>query len=220
MYAHHTSSSSSGVSTGTSSASSASASSNSYASHSQTNAVVPHAHASHASSGAAGSQTHSPAGQTGTQPSGGDADKPIGYGAFGVVWAVTDPRDGKRVALKKLPNAFHNMTASRRVYRELMMLCTLKHENVVCANDILQPTAYETFSEIYVLTELMQTDLHRIIVSPQPLTADHVKVFLYQLLRGAKFLHSARIIHRDIKPGNLLVNSNCLLKVSQFAVSR
>lgn len=69
----------------------------------------------------------------------------------------------------------------------------------------------------YVLTELMQTDLHRIIVSPQPLTADHVKVFLYQLLRGLKYLHSARIIHRDVKPGNLLVNSNCCLKVSFFS---
>lgn len=85
----------------------------------------------------------------------------------------------------------------------------------------------------------MQSDLHKIIVSPQPLTSDHVKVFLYQILRGEclshvlknkllgsplnfyvfhsaglKYLHSARVLHRDIKPGNLLVNSNCCLKVS------
>lgn len=59
----------------------------------------------------------------------------------------------------------------------------------------------------------MQSDLHKIIVSSQPLTSDHVKVFLYQILRGLKYLHSAKIMHRDIKPGNLLVNSNCLLKV-------
>ena len=66
----------------------------------------------------------------------------------------------------------------------------------------------------------MQSDLHKIIVSSQPLTTDHVKVFLYQILRGLKYLHSARIMHRDIKPGNLLVNSNCLLKICDFGLAR
>nr|AAW24716.1 SJCHGC09514 protein [Schistosoma japonicum] len=66
----------------------------------------------------------------------------------------------------------------------------------------------------------MQTDLHKIIVSPQPLSLDHVKIFVYQILRGLKYLHSARIIHRDIKPGNMLVNSNCLLKICDFGLAR
>lgn len=87
----------------------------------------------------------------------------------------------------------------------------------------------------------MQSDLHKIIVSPQHLSTDHIKVFLYQILRGEfhfsfslsslfnryisfiiqglKYLHSARILHRDIKPGNLLVNSNCLLKVCRLNYS-
>jgi len=72
----------------------------------------------------------------------------------------------------------------------------------------------------YVLTELMQSDLHKIIVSPQPLTPDHVKVFVYQILRGLKYLHSANVLHRDIKPGNLLVNSNCILKICDFGLAR
>ncbi|XP_076452440.1 serine/threonine-protein kinase NLK-like isoform X2 [Babylonia areolata] len=147
-------------------------------------------------------------------------DKPIGYGAFGVVWAVTDPRDRKRVALKKMPNVFQNLISCKRVYRELRMLATFKHQNVLSLYDIVQPENGDLFSEIYVLTELMQSDLHKIIVSPQPLTADHVKVFLYQILRGLKYLHSAAVLHRDIKPGNLLVNSNCCLKICDFGLAR
>ncbi|XP_049823167.1 serine/threonine-protein kinase NLK-like isoform X1 [Aethina tumida] len=147
-------------------------------------------------------------------------DRPIGYGAFGVVWAVTDPRDGRRVALKKLPNVFQSLVSSKRVFRELKMLCFFKHENVLSALDILQPPHLDFFQEIYVITELLQSDLHKIIVSHQPLSSDHIKVFLYQILRGLKYLHSARILHRDIKPGNLLVNSNCVLKICDFGLAR
>ncbi|XP_023230246.1 serine/threonine-protein kinase NLK-like [Centruroides sculpturatus] len=147
-------------------------------------------------------------------------DRPIGYGAFGVVWSVTDPRDGKRVALKKMPNVFQNLVSSKRVYREIKMLCYFKHENVLSALDILQPPHIDFFQEIYVITELMQSDLHKIIISPQPLTTDHIKVFLYQILRGLKYLHSTHILHRDIKPGNLLVNSNCVLKICDFGLAR
>lgn len=147
-------------------------------------------------------------------------DRPIGYGAFGVVWSVTDPRDGKRVALKKMPNVFQSLVSSKRVFRELKMLCFFKHDNVLSALDILQPPHLDFFQEIYVITELMQSDLHKIIVSPQHLSTDHIKVFLYQILRGLKYLHSARILHRDIKPGNLLVNSNCLLKICDFGLAR
>ncbi len=72
--------------------------------------------------------------------SGGDyqPDRPIGYGAFGVVWSVTDPRDGKRVALKKLPNVFQSLVSSKRVFRELRMMRFFKHENVLSCLDILQ----------------------------------------------------------------------------------
>lgn len=147
-------------------------------------------------------------------------DRPIGYGTFGVVWSVTDPRDGKLVALKKMPNVFQNLVSSKRVYREIKMLCFFKHENVLSALDLLQPQNLELFREIYVITELMQSDLHKIIVSSQPLSTDHIKVFLYQILRGLKYLHSSNILHRDIKPGNLLVNSNCVLKICDFGLAR
>ncbi|CAB60300.2 Serine/threonine kinase NLK [Caenorhabditis elegans] len=147
-------------------------------------------------------------------------DRPIGYGAFGVVWSVTDPRSGKRVALKKMPNVFQNLASCKRVFREIKMLSSFRHDNVLSLLDILQPANPSFFQELYVLTELMQSDLHKIIVSPQALTPDHVKVFVYQILRGLKYLHTANILHRDIKPGNLLVNSNCILKICDFGLAR
>lgn len=66
----------------------------------------------------------------------------------------------------------------------------------------------------------METDLHRIIYSRQPLTIDHVQYFVYQILRGLKYIHSTNVIHRDLKPSNLLVNANCDLKICDFGLAR
>lgn len=145
-------------------------------------------------------------------------DCPIGYGAFGVVWAVTDPRLNKRVALKKISNIFQSLVSCRRVYRELSLLTEFRHDNIIAANDIVFSRVDN--NELYVLTELMQSDLHKIISSNQALSIDHIKLFLYQLLRGLKYLHSANIIHRDIKPGNLLLNADCKLKICDFGLAR
>ena len=82
------------------------------------------------------------------------------------------------------------------------------------------PKTREGFTEIYVVSELMETDLAQIIKSNQPLTDDHVQFFLYQILRGLKYVHSAGIYHRDLKPRNLLVNSNCDLKICDFGLAR
>ena len=80
----------------------------------------------------------------------------------------------------------------------------------------------------------MESDLALIIKSPQPLENDHCQYFLYQILRGLKYIHSAHILHRDLvihfkyfqvdfllkKPRNLLVNSNCDLKICDFGLAR
>ncbi|XP_070783333.1 mitogen-activated protein kinase 7 isoform X5 [Enoplosus armatus] len=66
----------------------------------------------------------------------------------------------------------------------------------------------------------MESDLHQIIHSTQTLTSEHTRYFLYQLLRGLKYVHSANVIHRDLKPSNLLVNENCELKIGDFGMAR
>lgn len=72
----------------------------------------------------------------------------------------------------------------------------------------------------YVVLDLMESDLHQIIHSAQTLTPEHTRYFLYQLLRGLKYVHSANVIHRDLKPSNLLVNENCELKIGDFGMAR
>jgi nemo like kinase len=147
-------------------------------------------------------------------------EQPIGYGSFGVVWSVVNSRTGQRAALKKIPSIHQSLLGCIRTFREVKILCELDNENLLSATDLIQPPVLEHFTDVYIMSPLMESDLHQIIVSAQQLTEDHVKVFVYQVLRGLKYLHSAGVIHRDLKPGNLLVNSNCLLKICDFGFSR
>jgi mitogen-activated protein kinase 1/3 len=74
--------------------------------------------------------------------------------------------------------------------------------------------------DIYIVTDLMESDLDRIISSSQPLTEQHFQYFIYQILRGMKYIHSANVLHRDMKPSNLLVNANCDLAICDFGLAR
>lgn len=76
------------------------------------------------------------------------------------------------------------------------------------------------FDEVYLYEELMEADLHAIIRSGQPLSDAHFQSFLYQTLCGLKYIHSANVLHRDLKPGNLLVNADCELKICDFGLAR
>jgi mitogen-activated protein kinase 1/3 len=59
----------------------------------------------------------------------------------------------------------------------------------------------------------VDTDLYKLIMSPQYLTSEHIQTFLYQMLAGLKYIHSHSVIHRDLKPANILLNEDCSLKV-------
>lgn len=110
------------------------------------------------------------------------------------------------VAIKKIDKVFEHKIFAKRILRELTLLRLLKHENIINIETIVLPASREEFEDVYVVSELMDTDLAQIIGSKQVLTEEHYKSFLYQILRGLKFIHSAQIVHRDLKPRNLLVN--------------
>ncbi|KAL8250594.1 hypothetical protein R6Q59_034287 [Mikania micrantha] len=146
--------------------------------------------------------------------------KPIGRGAYGIVCSSVNRETNEKVAIKKIHNAFDNRIDALRTLRELKLLRYLRHENVIRLKDVMVPIQRKSFKDVYLVYELMDTDLHQIIKSSQALTNDHCQYFLFQLLRGLKYLHSVNILHRDLKPGNLLINANCDLKICDFGLAR
>ncbi|KAL9328724.1 hypothetical protein ACSQ67_003727 [Phaseolus vulgaris] len=146
--------------------------------------------------------------------------RPVGRGAYGVVCAAVNCDTHEEVAIKKIGNAFDNIIDAKRTLREIKLLRHMDHENIIAIRDIIRPPRKDAFNDVYIVYELMDTDLHHIIRSDQPLNDDHCQYFLYQLLRGLKYVHSANVLHRDLKPSNLLLNANCDLKIADFGLAR
>jgi len=127
---------------------------------------------------------------------------------------------GEQVAIKKIANAFENLKYTKRTLREIKLLRHFHHENILGLRDILPPhPSQPQMNSIYIVTDLMDTDLHQIIASKQNLGVRHFKYFVYQILRGLKYIHSANVLHRDLKPSNLLINSDCFLQICDFVRS-
>ena len=144
--------------------------------------------------------------------------KQIGLGSFSAVCSCYDRKDNRNVAIKKVTNAFDDLEDARHILREIKLLSFFDHDNIVTLLDVAKPEKKNDFNDVYVITDLMETDLHRVIYSRQELTDEHIQYFIYQILRGTLYFHSANVIHRDLKPANILANKNCDLKICDFGL--
>lgn len=105
-------------------------------------------------------------------------------------------------------------------YREIKLLSMFQHEHIIKLIDIIKPDDRKKFNDIYIITDLMETDLHRVNYSKQVLSDDHIQYFIYQILKAVLYLHSGNVIHRDLKPSNILLNKQCDLKICDFGLGR
>ncbi|CAA7024968.1 unnamed protein product [Microthlaspi erraticum] len=144
----------------------------------------------------------------------------IGKGSYGVVCAAIDTHTGEKVAIKKINDVFEHISDALRILREVKLLRLLRHPDIVEIKSIMLPPSKREFKDIYVVFELMESDLHQVIKANDDLTKEHHQFFLYQMLRALKYMHTANVYHRDLKPKNILANANCKLKVCDFGLAR
>lgn len=147
-----------------------------------------------------------------------DIRRRLGKGAYGVVWKATDRRSGTVVAVKKIFDAFRNRTDAQRTFREIVFLKEFgSHPNII---QLLNVHRASNDKDLYLVFEFMETDLHHVIKKGNILKGIHRQYIMYQLFKATQFLHSGNVIHRDQKPSNILLDSQCNCKLADFGLAR
>ncbi|KAL8917879.1 MAG: hypothetical protein Q9208_007702 [Pyrenodesmia sp. 3 TL-2023] len=141
----------------------------------------------------------------------------LGEGTYATVFKGRNRQTGELVALKEIHLDSEEGTPSTAI-REISLMKELKHENIVSLHDVIH-----TENKLMLVFEYMDKDLKKFMDSRgQGGQLDYVtiKSFMYQLLQGIAFCHENRVLHRDLKPQNLLINNKGQLKLADFGLAR
>ncbi len=146
----------------------------------------------------------------------------IGAGAYSSVWDAIHVPTGKRVAIKKETGVFEDLIDGKRLLREIRLLRGLDHPNVIKLIKVLiSPAAtVDNFTTIFLVLEIAEASLERLIRSTIELDQKQTKKLMYNMMIGLYYVHSAGVIHRDLKPGNVLFNKDCTVRVCDFGLAR
>lgn len=147
----------------------------------------------------------------------------IGGGQFGQVVSVLDTFTQSMVAIKKFTRPFENSEHAKRTYREIKILRHLNggpHNNVLQLIDVFTPQMdIATLTDIYMVTELAESNL-REVINHNDLSEAHIRLLMYRLLVGLKYIHSSGVIHRDLKPENIALWSDCSLRIIDMGLAK
>ncbi|BFZ03036.1 hypothetical protein BsWGS_06075 [Bradybaena similaris] len=142
----------------------------------------------------------------------------IGEGTYGVVYKGRHKKSNRLVALKKIRLESDEEGVPSTAIREISLLKELQHPNIVSLEDILMQE-----NKLYLVFEFLSMDLKKYLDSiPSGSFMDPmlVKSYLYQITEGILFCHMRRVLHRDLKPQNLLINNSGVIKLADFGLAR
>ena len=141
----------------------------------------------------------------------------LGEGTYGVVYRAKDQKGQEIYALKKIRLQAEEEGIPSTAIREISLLKELNHINIVKLYEVLH-----SVKKLTLVFEYVEQDLKKVIDSAngKGLDIKLTKSFLYQLLRGVDHIHKYKVLHRDLKPQNLLINKDNILKIADFGLAR
>ncbi|XP_068668477.1 cell division control protein 2 homolog [Aristolochia californica] len=142
----------------------------------------------------------------------------IGEGTYGVVYKARDRLTNETIALKKIRLEQEDEGVPSTAIREISLLKEMQHGNIVRLQDVVHSE-----KRLYLVFEYLDLDLKKHMDSCPELAKDPrlIKTYLYQILRGIAYCHSHRVLHRDLKPQNLLIDRRTnALKLADFGLAR
>lgn len=144
----------------------------------------------------------------------------IGEGTYGIVFKGKNRFTGEIVALKNIRLEAEDEGIPSTAIREISLLKLLEHSNIVRLHDVVHSD-----TQLTLVFEFLDQDLKKYLDASNSenrrgLDAPSVKSFLFQLLQGISYCHSHRVLHRDLKPQNLLINLEGELKLGDFGLAR
>jgi serine/threonine protein kinase len=147
----------------------------------------------------------------------------LGRGGMGVVWLADDELIGRRVAIKELRAPAHLPPADRAVVAKRALAegrnaARVRHPNAVTLHDVIPVTADD--DAVYLIMELVQApNLAQIVVREGRLSEDRVTSIAVQLLNVLDAAHALGVVHRDVKPSNIIIEPGDTVKLADFGIA-